>query len=303
MSTGATELPRTSTIMATKATDRPRSTKEAEKCFLLDLPGGKYQRISNMHVLLTQLAELRNRIYHFAAEEGRITYLPHRLRIGYTEGQLREYLGESELDKRVPDFLNLTRVCRQIRAEFSPIYAAETEIHVCHLDIDEFTSYHFPHMARDNDTEPAGNLVIDCRFPGFDDEEDDDPCEPHIDMLPFLEYCRIRPGLKVKCGRSYICCHSCSEGWADVTKVMDVLFALASNKKLQDWLSDTIEKVNISCSPALSLFVKEGKAVEWMKQRNSGDEDPATQEWMRRVGFRSPEWDNLMFSFKASGLY
>jgi hypothetical protein len=93
-------------------------------------------------------------------EEGLITYFPRRLQKGYTDDELRIYLEEGPQDKRAPDYFGLTQVCRQVRAEYSPMYAARTKIHVFHIDLTEFLNNKFPYMACDADANVIGNLLL-----------------------------------------------------------------------------------------------------------------------------------------------
>jgi hypothetical protein len=215
------------------------------------------------------LAEFRNHIYHFAAEERRITYLSRRLRVGYSDARLKTYLNESDLGKRVLDFLNLTHVCRQIRAEYSPIYAAETKIHVCHPDVAEFIASDCPHMARDGESTAVGNLVIDCRSKSVYVLEEDRSEQPEINMSLFLEYGKSRSDLRVICGSYNYCCPHCDMSWATMSKHMSRLFALSRNQRLQDRLSETVDSVSLCCSPCLELWEKKGKDVEWMSKWNN----------------------------------
>jgi hypothetical protein len=147
-------------------------------------------------IWLRRLAELRNRIYYFTTEEGRIMYIPRHLRDDqeYSSEMLNDYLDEGNLEERTTNSLSLTRVCRQIRAAYSPIYAAATKIHVRHLDLTDFIDDKCPHMARDKNAEVVGSLVIDCRAEHVDAEtrEYDPEYALDIDMLPFLNFCMNR---------------------------------------------------------------------------------------------------------------
>jgi hypothetical protein len=140
--------------------------------------------------------EIRNRIYAFATEQGPITYHSDRIKKYFNDEKLR-------IPKRRPEFFGLTQVCRQIQAEYSPNYAANTNIHVVHLDLEEFIERNKPHMVHNKDEKPAGNLFVDCRQSGNREHENIDltPFENGpIDILPFIEYLMTGPRLVVKCG-------------------------------------------------------------------------------------------------------
>jgi hypothetical protein len=128
-------------------------------------------------------------------EEGRITYFPRRLQNGYTDDELKSYLEEGDQDTRAPDSFGLTQACRQIRAEYSPIYAAEATIRIFHLDLPEFMNSHFPHMARDEEANVVGNLILECKPIAVNTKEKDNLREVDVDILSLLEYCKSRPGL------------------------------------------------------------------------------------------------------------
>lgn len=126
---------------------RPQTLNDSQNCYLLDLYGGKLDAVLyTAHTNLT--LELRNRIYDFASEDKSVAYFPRRIRDGnYTEEQLRAY-GVMNIP---PQSLGLAQTCRQIRAQYMPVYARTATIHACHLDIPEFLRKGFPHMGRDSD--------------------------------------------------------------------------------------------------------------------------------------------------------
>jgi hypothetical protein len=305
MSTEATELPPTSTTMTTKTIDLPRDTKEPEKCFLLDLPGGKYRCISVVHIILRRLAELRNRIYYFATVEGCIWYHPRHLRKETNSSKmLNDHLDEGNREQRTTKSFSLTQVCRQTRAEYSPIYAAATKIYVGHHDLTYFMDDECPRMARDKNGEVVGSLVVDYRSDHIDPKTG--KYEPgyalEIDLLPFLKFCMNKHGLDVKLNPYNFCCEECIELRDSLSEVMEVLFALASNPKLKNWLSDKAENVTLSRFALIQIWLKEGKETEWMKEWNRDIKTSELREWMHDVGFAEPEWEGILFKSKHSDI-
>lgn len=90
------------------------------------------------------LTEFRNRIYKFTREQHPITFLSRRFDKG-RHPKLPFY----GIDKVEPDYYSLTQVCRQLRAEYTPIYAATSEVRVDEYDLDQYMENKCPMLMRD----------------------------------------------------------------------------------------------------------------------------------------------------------
>jgi hypothetical protein len=134
---------------------------------------------------------------------------------------------------------------------------------VCKEDLEEFIAKGFPYLARDKDANVAGNLFVDLR-----------PTAPHsdywdsargelvegelVDLLPILDYCKNRPSLRVQCGEHGCGCAECTWDWSSLKYNANVLFAISGNKKLQQWLNSSVEKVGVRFEMYLSFVMKRG---------------------------------------------
>jgi hypothetical protein len=188
--------------------------------------------------------------------------------------------------KRTPQFFALAQTCRQIRAEYSPIYAAQTELHVCHIDIAEFMASNFPHMACDGDGKVIGSLVVDCR--GLDDGISKGTHK--TDLLPLLKHCAATPGLTVRAGLNHCDTTGVHEWWSAITGSLNTLFEVAQKPQLADWLEEAVDAVNLSyCDSRFEIVVKKGHVEKWMgaigNDSGSFDEDsPEVPSWVAGSG-------------------
>jgi hypothetical protein len=224
----------------------------ANKCYLTALPG-----------------ELRNRIYDFTTEDQRITYFPQRLE-GWSNKDLRLY----GIVREQPNYHALTQVCRLVRAEFSPIYARQIEVHVSHVDLEDYMVMGFPLLARGRDGKVHGSLYVDCRptsltslraaMQGYAPMRDDLRAEPTIDILPFLEHCMDLPDLRVRTG--FHDTGYCAEDWVDPDNFVNTLLDVARRPGLRKWLEEEVHAIFLRWPAKFTCVIKEGDNYEWMSK-------------------------------------
>ncbi|KAH7082607.1 hypothetical protein BKA63DRAFT_583610 [Paraphoma chrysanthemicola] len=235
-----------------------------KRCYLLELPG-----------------ELRNRIYDFAVEEP-ITYFSRRLQTwSATE------LESSGITEQKPLYQNLTQSCRQLRKEYLPLYVGQLELHVCHVDVDEFIDAGCPFLPRDNDGRTYGNMFVDCRSVvrhGLYGEPT--PTEPDFDISFFLTYCSNNPDLRVQGG--FNDCECCRPDWSGLKKVFDALFDVARRPKLVKWLKEAVFAVELEYPDCLYFEMNLGQMRPWMQDIESGkvdsDEKLEYEAWKHDTG-------------------
>ncbi|KAH7385177.1 hypothetical protein DE146DRAFT_666450 [Phaeosphaeria sp. MPI-PUGE-AT-0046c] len=107
----------TSLTAATNALDHGRRTKQ--KSFAQQLPKTETRYLTDALCRFLELpAELRNRIYEYAAEDlDNLTYAPR-----VTRKACKPW------DVRIWQFFGLTQTCRQIRSEFGPIWLLKLNV-------------------------------------------------------------------------------------------------------------------------------------------------------------------------------
>lgn len=209
--------------------------------------------------LANQFEELRNRIYEFSREDGPITYISHRLQ-QYTDAQLQAH----GVDKRAPKFLGLTRACRQLRQEYAPIYAAQSKVHVCHLDLEEFMRLDFPYLYHDNNGKVTGTVLLDWRSINVNIENERN-LEKKINILPFIKCCRENPNLRVECGTHGCPCATCQLNWSGTKPGLEDLFRLVAKPELQKWLEEAVSAIILQYEIYVDFIIKEGQGRDWMK--------------------------------------
>jgi hypothetical protein len=205
------------------------------------------------------LSELRNRIYHFAQEQEPVVYALHP-RNGPTN-----YDSLYPMEERIPEYFNLSQVCHQIRTEYSPIYAAETEVHVCHVDLDDFMKNGFPYLTRDKDMNVVGNLFLDCAGLGRPWRHIASKSFPRINILPFLQYCKSSPGLRVRCGLHACDCDPCQKDWLGIKGCAEALLGIHNNSRLQAWLDTAVGAIWLRFEAELTFAIKKGELQDWMR--------------------------------------
>ena len=258
------------------------------KCAFLELPGGKTCPSTPKHTY-SQSAELRNQIYFYAEDKNAITYFPRRLQQGcYPEERLENY----GITKQISQYLALTQTSRQIRAEYTPIYALDAVVQVCHLDIPEFIALDFPHMAHDADGKPVGHLVVDCRSVDVMSPLSD-AVEPVVDILPLINACAASPGLIVERGTHACRCQTCKLDWSGQMDSLHALFGVASRPALRAWLQEAVVAVKFGYSCLLVIEVKAAHATFWMEDMVGNgpygndlkeEDEEAFQLWLEDTG-------------------
>lgn len=121
---------------------------------LLSIPGGKYHISYCERSANENLVEIRNRIYHFAQEDGKIRCYDDR-------HNWEEQDGPYSILPKIPyQFLSLTQVCREIRHEFLPLYRARTVVCVQAHEVKNYINTVLaPADVEDEDV--VGNVIID----------------------------------------------------------------------------------------------------------------------------------------------
>lgn len=225
-------------------------------------------------MLLT--AELRNRIYHFAKEENAITYFPRRLR-----NHSDEELKLCPVKKTPSSFIGLTQACRQLRQEYSPIYATGTSIHVGNSDAEEYFNVNLPLLARDVDGKIIGKLFLDGRSVAVDGGLVPDE-ELNIEIAPLLALCRNNLGLQVRGGISDCDCMVCALAWSDMEDDLRQLFNLVQKSPLGQSLVDNFVSVNLTATRFV-IKMKQGDLEECVTvRRDENDEERFT---LAKTGF------------------
>ncbi|KAH7093702.1 hypothetical protein FB567DRAFT_624915 [Paraphoma chrysanthemicola] len=244
-------------------TSIPQSTAQ-KRCYLLELPG-----------------ELRNRIYDFTIEEP-IIYFSRRLRTCSAEEL--ECLGITE---QKPLYRSLTQSCRQLRKEYLPLYAARLELHVCHVDLDDFMDAGCPFLSRDNGGKTFGHVFVDCRSTGrYDQYGNCVLTEPNVDISSFLMYCSHNSDLRVQGG--FNDCECYRPDWSGLKKVFDDLFNVARRPWLAKWLKEAVFAVRLEYIDGLSFEMNLGQMRPWMEDIEFGevhsDEKPEYEAWKCDTG-------------------
>jgi hypothetical protein len=228
-------------------------------------------------------------VYHYCTDK-LVTYLPERLRGTSTE-QLKCYNYSVHALQCFP----LMQVCRQIRTEFSPIYATNAEIHVGHLDLLQFV-VEKSHTAHNK----SGNIIGDIFVDSIEDTHRKCRFLNHfpVDILTLLEYCKAKPGLVIQPGENDCGCDDCTWDWSGIGDYMTVLFSINTNPKLQAWLADAVTSVWLRLPAGLTFDVKGDIFQHWMRawpEYLDGTADGTDFfEWVSETGLHFPR-------FRAAG--
>jgi len=223
--------------------------------------------------------EIRNRIYNFAQESRPVTFISKQFD-DVQDSELAPY----DMQKAAPEYHSLTQVCRQLRAEYSPIYAATTEVRVFQPDLVYFAGKNYPFLARDPQGNVTGHLTII-----FDFTFGNRHCNI-IDLLPFLNCCKYLRNLHIR-APYYPCIFprpGAEKDWVSMGLQLDALLDVARRPKLQEWLQNIVRiTVNIRFA-WIEYHVKAEKREDWMKQWRSADgcivRVPGFQRWVEVMG-------------------
>jgi hypothetical protein len=179
-------------------------------------------------------------------------------------------------------------VCRQFRAEYSPVYAAATRVHACHIDLKEFSDRGFPQLACDKDANIVGNLCID--FTNSPSGKDDWLFNySAVDIRPLLQKCKRFPGLRIEVGFHGCTCTECQNTWSGIQDNLEVLLNLSDNRKLQAWVDDAVTEIGICFESGLRFCIKQGKLQKWMKDTHKASRDPLYLNWAQETGLKVAE--------------
>lgn len=227
--------------------------------------------------------ELRNRIYDYTTGD-LVKYFPHM---------------PSKYRQR-PLFLGLAHACRQIRAEYSMIYAAQTVIEVRHSALQGFLDAGLPYMIRHKDGNVVGKLQIHCRKspqrPSFQKYEHE------VELLPLIKLCESMPTLKVRWilhgdERTKVARNG-------TTKSLDTIFEIARRPSLRTWINKTVLAVRYRYPTHLEFCMKSDQLKDWMNQwtihpgvmARSRESRKEMQQWILATGLGLRRDDGLCFS-------
>ncbi|KAF2832676.1 hypothetical protein CC86DRAFT_92679 [Ophiobolus disseminans] len=127
--------------------------------------------------LLRLSGELRNRIYHFAQEAKPLFIIPPMKR---DESILP---GQSSSSTQRPQYQGLMQTCRQLRAEFRPIYRAQTVHHLYPVHVAAYISTFLRRSDEKMDT-VVDNVVLDIH-----QQQLDMPATNDFSILPLIRFC------------------------------------------------------------------------------------------------------------------
>jgi hypothetical protein len=120
-----------------------------------------------------------------------------------------------------------------------------------------------------------------------------------VDILPFLQYLKTKPSLRVQCGEHYCECEACQCDWNGQKGILNILFAISGNTKLQHWLETSTKAVKVGFCRGLSLVLEKGHMKEWMNVQSIRwyikEGHPELQDWMAETGLKLRAGDNFAF--------
>ncbi|KAF1848855.1 uncharacterized protein K460DRAFT_81724 [Cucurbitaria berberidis CBS 394.84] len=216
-------------------------------------------------------------------------------------------------------FRSLTQACRMIRNEFLPLYRRKTTYRICHVDLQDYldmvllperlhisqqlvpippgdcisTKEYYDELRRQELTQHrnvARTLLIDCKSW---EERDGLPQSPQYmrrataaNILPFLKFCAIAPGIQVQCG--FNACKCCEHDWSGNKDILNALFDINRRPQLKAWLEESVATVQLRWPPCLQFEMKKGYGKKWMGDwcQYIGTEIPGMREWVDDVGLR-----------------
>lgn len=132
-------------------------------------------------------------------------------------------------DRRQRPYAGLTRVCRQIRAEYLPLYNARTEFHVLPFELTRYIEI-FVNPPGTKQEDITANLIVS----GHRREH-----RAMIRMDPLRALAKTARSLNI---RWAIDEHQHHE---DVTPMLDALLHLDSHSALRDYVEHSVDKVEI----------------------------------------------------------
>jgi len=179
-------------------------------------------------------------------------------------------------------FLALTQVCRQLRAEFLPIYRSRNTVHVHYLDFQAYLDT-FACPITSDPASVAGNIAIDL---GHDLH---DPADAeYIDILPTLMLCKNAPTFTLQRGLRYSCNCCLPERWEFEDDVYESLFNFSKHDRLRTYLDKAVCAVNLLKEGFLAFKIYEQNWEVWMQDwtaGSSGGSEPEMMRWCADLGF------------------
>lgn len=238
----------------------PFARTQDMSCSLLALPGGTYRTIPNLPWPNTTTAELRNRIYSFACEEGTISLK-----------RVRDPAPIAWRDiKR--QFLGLTQVCHMVRSEFLPIYRAQTKVSLLHYDFHEYIDTVLVSEGVSDD-KVVGHLTL-----GIIGNE---PLV-RLNLKSLLQLMRRAKNLRLEFPIPM-------KGWTLEDMLVD-MFDIRDKDTFYEYMSKAIAAFELLCGEYLDtkfMFeISPGYWEAWMEDRCRPDHDPDTsfpQGWDLKV--------------------
>jgi hypothetical protein len=213
------------------------------------------QQTSSLLLLLP--GELRNHIYSFCAEP----------KIRSLRRNPRPNNGWKRSSGR---YGNLRCVCRQVREEFAPIYAANTTIRIHELTADLYIKAFYPHLVESTKSptiargflfDPTNTLEIATYF-GME-----------FDARLLIRLCQQQSEIKVK----FLDASAC----LDLAVELDEFFASISSGAFRPDMENTFHSIIIRCTLQPSITVKFRSNAVFEKSASSVEESELRGELVR----------------------
>jgi hypothetical protein len=212
--------------------------------------------------LLIRSTELRNYIYKYAAEQSISVKLVHR------PGHSTDNIDYAEQDRKL---LGLTQTCRQIRAEFLPVYLEKTTIAFFYLQVDQYVSTFVD--PQDGTYEDAVGSVLLLSV---------NAACPSVDILPLIKLIARAPRFTARFTKN---------SGGDIS----LYDALLNNHHSPQWdlyVSTSLSQVNIGIDeydlPEITIVVKKESVEGWMRPeqrpKTIDEEGEAIRAWCTRSG-------------------
>ena len=250
-----------------------RTAAEKPTCALLSLPGGKSPHYNDRVRKLTGgCAEIRNRIYDFAAEDG-LDALKKKRESTYGSEYVSNYVRDAGRQHR--QYKSLAQVCRLIRTEFLPLYSARNIFAVDLEDLYEYVELkdELPGVAEE---QVLGNIIV----PGFSFFTAQSSADISVDLKPLIR-------LINKARHLHVSWHSSDhDNPEDETPIMNALLRLRDTPLLRDYVDEALTTIELRSTvyrvAGIWLEVKQEYWELWMAcwvdeyPERSYSEDPYT---------------------------
>jgi hypothetical protein len=253
-------MERSSASSITVDTFGPASLRQHTGKNFLDLPGGEPNPQSQCDILLTACTEIRNFIYELAAEQSK----PAKLLYNPID---------TPHNTRWP--LNLAHTCRQIRAEYMPIYLKDTAVEIPYYDINLYLdTFVDPQVKRSQLKDVVCNVMLRAKH------ENEEEYGLMVDLLPLAR-------LHANCPRMKVLFKVTQESGAVDDEAL--LGACINKQRSPIWsaiLQTKISQIYVWTTNSTGLVtlmtVEDAYAEEWMTDGLYDEE--RRHEWANRVG-------------------